>query len=156
MDKKDIIFSIFLIILILFTFLRFIKNFQKYLSTTSMMNATFSILTERKEYQNGENLKLKITNNTGKKLCFSTCFPYYLERKDEKWKSYPYIECKRDDIHNGCIEDKKDKGFELVLPREEDIEPGLHRIAVPVCVECKEGEVFKEETWFYSNEFIIK
>ncbi len=148
MNKKDVIFSIFLIILISFTFWRFANNFKKYSTTASV-----SIVTQRKDYQNGEILELKITNNSGKKFCFSTCYPYLLEKKDKAWETYKYVECDRDNIHNGCIENGKEKGFELTLPKSIS---GLHRLAVPVCSECKEGETFKEESRFYSNEFIVK
>lgn len=148
MDKKDKIFFIILIILILFIFWHFAENFKKYSTTASV-----SIVTQRKEYQSGENLKLKIMNNSGEKLCFSTCYPYFLEKKDKTWQRYPYTECDHANNHNGCVENKKVKAFELTLPNGIF---GLHRLVVPVCAECREGETFREESIFYSNDFLVK
>jgi len=149
MHRKDIVFSFLLIVFIVFTFFRFAKDLKKYF----MASASLIITTEKAEYLAGDNLRLKIKNDSGKELCFSTCYPYFLERKEENWERYNYVECKQTNIHNGCIKSEKEKAFELTLP---EVEAGLHRLVVPVCSECKPEEGFKEETEFYSNEFLIK
>lgn len=152
MSRKDLIVSIILIIFISLIFWQFSKNFKKY-SEQLIASTSVLITTEKNEYKSGENLKLKITNNSGKTLCFSACYPYFLEKKDKNWESYKYVECNIANTHDGCIDNKKIKAFELTLPQ---VQEGLHRIAVPVCSNCKLGETFKEEATVYSNEFLIK
>jgi len=151
MNKKNTVASVFLIILIVFIFWQFSKNLNKYLRYSV---ASVLIYTEKNEYLGGENLKLKIVNNSGGTLCFSSCYPYFLEKKEKDWEGYKYVECDRPNTHDGCIENKEIKAFELALPKE--IAVGLHRIVVPVCNNCKLGEVFKEGQRIYSNEFLIK
>jgi hypothetical protein len=149
MDRKNIIFSLILIVFIVFTFFRFSKNLKKYF----MASASFLITTEKTEYAVGDNLRLKIKNNYGRQLCFSTCYPYFLERKDKTWQRYSYVECSKINIHNGCIQNGIEKAFELTLPR---VQGGLHRLVVPFCADCNPDDNFKAELNFYSNEFIIK
>jgi len=151
MNKKDTLFAIILIFLISFIFWHFGKNLKRYWTSTAL--ASVSVLTQKNEYLQGENLKVKITNKSGKTFCFSTCFPYLLEKKDKTWESHKYVECNQVNIHDSCIENEKTRAFELTLPKGIS---GLHRIAIPVCSDCKEGIPFKEEAKFYSNEFVIK
>jgi hypothetical protein len=96
---------------------------------------------------------VKIKNNFGRQICFSSCYPYFLEKKNEKWESYKYAECQKFDGNGHCITAGDLKAFELTLP--EGIK-GIHRLAVPVCIGCKSQDPFKETTRFYSNEFTIK
>jgi len=153
MNKKNIAVCTVLIILIVFVFLGFFKNFKEYFKQ-SISLASVSIITEKNEYKSGDNLKLNITNNSGKTICFSSCYPYFLERKDKEWKSCNYVGCDRANIHDGCIENNKIKAFELKLPAE--VAGGsLHRIAVPVCIDCKVDDSFKESLRYHSNEFSI-
>ena len=114
MNKKNIVIYVVLIILIAFIFWQFSKNLKKYIRYSF---ASVLISTEKSKYLNGESLKLKIVNNSGETLCFSTCYPYFLEKKDKNWETYTYVECDHDNIHNGCIEDGKKKAFELTLPK---------------------------------------
>lgn len=39
------------------------------------------ISTDKEEYKEGENPKIKIRNNSAEKVCFFSCYPYYLEKK---------------------------------------------------------------------------
>lgn len=149
MDRKNIILSLILIVFIVFIFFRFSKNLKEYL----MASASFLITTEKTEYLVGDNLRLKIKNNYGKELCFSTCYPYFLERKDQNWQRYSYVECNKINIHNGCIRNNQEKAFELTLPK---VQSGVHRLVVPLCADCDLDENFQPELNFYSNEFIVK
>ena len=45
------------------------------------------IRTDKTEYQPGENLKIKIKNNFKEQICFSSCYPYLLEKKNGEWKN---------------------------------------------------------------------
>jgi len=113
------------------------------------------ITTEKQEYTILEAIKIKIENNSNKKICLdsSFCYPYYLEYKDEnEWKSPSYIECSVDYLIETCIDPKGVKAFEIV-PSEPE---GIYRLAIPVCNECNIGEAFREDQWFYSDEFIIR
>ena len=149
MNKKNAIFAPFLIILTSLIFWQFAKNLKKYFAVASA-----SVITYKNEYLSGDNLKVKIANNLGKNICFSTCYPYRLEKKDKTWQSYKYVECDRDNIHNGCVDNGKTKAFELTLP--ESIS-GTHRLAIPICsTACGEGQSFREESILYSNEFIVR
>lgn len=121
------------------------KNYQ----TTGSV----SIQTDKTEYQPGDILKVKIKNDFRKTISFSSCYPYYLERKSEKWESYNYAECQDVNENWHYIEPQKEKAFEITLP---EVSEGLHRLAIPICIGCKEKESFREDKKFYSNEFLIK
>lgn len=114
-----------------------------------------TIATYKTEYLEGENPKMKIENNSREKICFSSCYPYYLENNNGGFKSYKYGSCPKDDIVENCIEPGQAKVFELLLDKIK-IEKGTHRIAVPACIGCIFQEEFRKDKFFYSNEFIIK
>ncbi len=111
------------------------------------------IITDKTDYEGGEILKVKIRNNFRENICFSSCYPYLLERKNEKWESYKYVECHDFNGNGHCINVGKEKAFELTLPEVSD---GLHRLAIPVCIGCKKEDTFREDKRFYSNEFWIR
>jgi len=112
-----------------------------------------SIVTDKTEYESGGILKVKIKNNFGENICFSSCYPYLLENKNENWESYKYAECQKFNGNGSCIEARKEKAFELTLPEAPE---GLHRLAIPVCLGCKSEDSFQEDQRFYSNEFWIR
>jgi len=112
-----------------------------------------TIVTDKEEYKPEDNLKVVIRNDSSQKICFSSCYPYYLERRNGQWESYKYVECFDFDSNGNCIQAKKEQAFELILPK---VEEGLHRLAIPVCMGCESAEEFKEDQRFYSNEFWIK
>jgi hypothetical protein len=111
------------------------------------------IVTDKDEYTAGENLKVKIKNNFGKQICFSSCYPYLLENKNKNWRNYKYAKCQRFNGNDHCIRAGDLKAFELTLP---EAIKGVHRLAIPVCIGCKESDTFREDKKFYSNEFTIK
>jgi len=147
MEKKFL--TIILIIIIALDIAFLIWQWKNY----ALPFGSLSITTDKTEYQPGENLKVKIKNNFGENICFSVCYPYYLDRKNENWESYKYVECRDFNGNGHCIEAKKEKAFELTLPQVPD---GLHRLAIPICIGCKDKDTFKENKRFYSNEFTIK
>lgn len=111
------------------------------------------VLTDKEEYALGEDLKVKIDNDSGDKLCFSTCYPYYLERKDGDWTSYKYIDCPEEDKVDSCVDPDQVRAFELKIP---PVDKGIHRLMIQACVGCETNEVFKKEKELISNQFIIK
>jgi len=115
-----------------------------------------SISTDRREYAKGENPKIKIKNNLEKTVCFSSCYPYYLERNNGKLKPYSYSsDCLSPDLSEVCIEPGQVKAFELILDGVE-VEEAFHRVAVPACIGCALKESFRKDKIFYSNRFEIK
>ena len=111
------------------------------------------ILTDKTGYQNGGSLRIKIRNLSLRNICFSACYPYYLEIKDGQWKSYNYQACPYDDLAESCLTLLGTKTFEISLPR---VKSGIHRISVPICNNCRAGQGFEETGRFYSNEFEIE
>ncbi len=105
-------------------------------------------------YNIGENIKIKITNNLSENICFSSCYPYYLEFKTENnnWEKYKYKDCPEEDIAEKCINYRETKFFELLSKKHQT---GIHRISIPVCVDCEEGEKFEKDKEFYSIEFEV-
>ena len=146
MKNKDLVIPAILIILI---GAGLIWQEKKY----SRNALCVSIKTDKTEYQKGNILKLAISNNLRKNVCFSSCYPYLLERKDADWSEYIYQQCPESDINQFCLTASQSKFFEINLP---DVNQGNHRLVVPVCVNCKDKDNFKEDNRFYSNEFIIQ
>jgi hypothetical protein len=146
MTKRISIIIIILVIIIAISFLWF---FWERFKTPGIVSFT----TDKVEYEKGEVLKLKVKNDSLKKICFSTCYPYYLERKNSNWESYKYEECRSFNGNGHCLEAGKEKSFELTLP---SVPAGIHRLAIPVCSDCENETAFVEEKRFYSNEFTIK
>lgn len=110
------------------------------------------ITTQKTEYSIGDSLKVEVKNNLNGSICFSSCYPYYLEKKNGEWEKYQYSECPGKDLSQNCIESQESKIFELTLSGKS----GIHRISVPVCLDCREGKDFAPEKVFYSNEFEVK
>ncbi|HDL75097.1 MAG TPA: hypothetical protein ENH06_01835 [bacterium] len=146
MEKKKKIILVILIIVIILISLKFVlKN-----SETSKI----IIITDKTEYNEGENLKLKIENQSGEVLCISSCYPYLFEKKEkEEWKYYKYKECQEQNLNQKCLDSNNVKAFEIPLSLIGD---GGHRIAVPACIGCSFNQEFQEKERFYSNEFKIK
>jgi len=116
---------------------------------------TLLVLTEKPIYfPNGE-LKLTVKNVSPNNICFSSCYPYYLEvQKEKKWITYEYYEvCLHPDLIESCLEPGYAKFFSVDLP---DLAPGTHRIRVPVTISGKVSKEFRQDQIFYSNDFIIK
>lgn len=111
-----------------------------------------NVITDKTEYSNEDVLKVKIENGLKEKICFSSCYSYYFEKKNTGWESYNYPECLTENLSKECVDSKKVKAFEIKLP---PLEKGTHRLAIPVCSECNVQEKFREDKWLYSNEFII-
>ena len=116
------------------------------------------IKTDKAEYDNASVMRVKIKNYSLDNICFSSCYPYYLEWKTGplasiEWSAYPYESCSDRDLAEKCLGPLRTKSFEIDLPR---VKQGVHRISVPVCQNQGLGSEFKETGRFYSNEFEIK
>lgn len=111
------------------------------------------IITDRDAYESGSVLKLDISNLFVSNICFSSCYPYNVEYKDEGWQSYNYPGCPKPNLAETCLKPGETKRFELNVFA---LRKGNHRLAIPVCYNCKENEDFVESQKFYSNIFTIK
>lgn len=111
------------------------------------------ITTDKAVYGAGELPVITVKNNLDGNICLSSCYPYYLEKKNSDWQSYSYGECPEPDLIKRCVEPKEAMGMELKI---QALEPGLHRVALPACLNCQVGAEFTENKKFYSNEFTIK
>jgi hypothetical protein len=111
-----------------------------------------ALVTDKFEYIEGEYPKIKISNNTEETVCFSSCYPFYLERKDGEWVRYEYDKCREEEKANYCIEAGGSKTFEILTPYAE---PGIHRVHVSACLSCEEGQRFMIGENYYSNDFKI-
>jgi len=112
-----------------------------------------NVLTDNENYDIGDSLKVKIENKTENNICFSSCYPYYFEKKESAWNNYRYQKCLKDDIVENCVRPNEVKAFEVKIP---SLEKGTHRMVIPLCTECDLNNSFNENERFYSNEFIIK
>lgn len=116
------------------------------------------IITDRQEYDNGGSLRLRIRNLLAANVCFSSCYPYYLEWKADadnsgNWDVYSYQSCPYNDQIKECIGPGATKAFGISLPL---VKEGVHRFLIPTCQNCEQGEAFQESGRFYSNEFEVK
>lgn len=146
MENRDLIILIILVILIGGGLTWQEGNYSK---ETSLV----SIKTDKTDYEEQGTLKLAIKNNSWKNICFSSCYPYVLEKKNNGWLSYPYQSCSKPDVNQICLSAFQSKFFEIILPF---LDKGTHRLAVPACLNCDNKDGFREDNKFYSNEFSIK
>ena len=112
-----------------------------------------NIITDAKEYGIGDVLKVKIENNLRENICFSSCYPYNIEKKNGEWSSYLYENCPDGNLNKNCIDSRQVKAFEFVIPL---IDAGSHRLGISACIGCSANEIFEEGRKFYSNNFLIK
>lgn len=111
------------------------------------------VLTDKKEYSPGDLLKVKIQNKENQKICFSSCYPYYIQKKSGNWQNYIYEDCDKEDLVESCIEPKSVKSFELTVPV---LKKGENRLSILACIGCNVKEKFKGQENFFSNDFTIK
>ncbi len=145
---NKILFTIFIFLIIVVIVLIVIGSIFG-----SKEKANAEVLTDKEAYTPGDSLKVKIENVSEKELCFSTCYPYYIEAKKEGWKSYEYQPCSGENAVDSCVGPGEVKAFELSLPY---LKGGLHRLAIPACAGCRGRDIFEDELWLYSNQFEIK
>lgn len=115
------------------------------------------ISTQKIEYAKNESLlRLNIKNYAPVKICFSSCYPYYIQKKDGSWKDYPLAQCEESNVAADCVDSfgKIGRGIELEQWRM-FLDSDYHRLALPACIGCNAGDLFKADKTFYSNEFKI-
>jgi hypothetical protein len=125
----------------------FLSFFQK--------SGAAQISLNRAEYSPGETLEVVVENDFGQEICFSSCYPYLAEIRDQsgEWKEYVYQDCPETARAADCVPPRDLKKFRVAL---EDMPTGVHRLKVPFCLECVAGEGFQAEQALYSPVFEIK
>lgn len=119
-----------------------------------VVNQRLIATTDKREYLAEETLKVNLRNYFfSKSLCFSSCYPYFIEKGNGTWKAYKYQECQDSDKVEKCVRPGELLGFAIPLPK---IENGAHRISIPVYKDGEVGQDFEENFRFYSNIFEIK
>jgi len=113
-----------------------------------------SVKLSKQIYSRGEGVTVTVRNNSLQQVCFSSCFPYYLQKKDGEWQSYGYPECPEEDVNIPCLSAGEKKTLRFAL--EKEIKTGLHRIAIPINKGGEKGESFEEEKRIYSDPFDVK
>jgi len=110
-------------------------------------------VTDRVEYKIGDALEITIQNSLDKPICFSSCYPYLVEKRDKKgnWISYSYSACDDQDLPSNCMAAGAKKIFRLAL---DEAENGLNRLKIPVCVDCG-NQPFQADFTYYSNNFRV-
>lgn len=148
MQKKSILIIVVGIVILVLVVLVIVSLISKEKGT-----GLIEVITDKQGYKTGELLKVKIGNSSKEIVCFSSCYPYYIEKQEKGWESYRYVECPKENLAEKCVEPNKVKAFELTLP---NIEQGMHRLAISACVGCVFSQSFKEDEKFYSNNFIVE
>ncbi len=119
-----------------------------------IVNQRLVATTDKKEYLAEETLKVNIRNYFfNKDLCFSSCYPYFIEKGNGTWKAYEYQNCESSDKVEKCVRPGELLGFAIPLPK---IKNGNHRISIPVYKDGEVGQDFEESFRFYSNIFEVK
>jgi len=111
--------------------------------------------TEKKRYSATEELKVEIKNNMEESVCFSSCYPYFMQSEEGIWSNYLYPQCEKKNLVENCIEPNDTKAFGILL-NEMFVKPALHRLAIPACIGCIVGDQFRVDKILYTNEFEIK
>jgi hypothetical protein len=145
--KRKILFSILGILVLVFGY--FLVSDQ----LRTKKKGEITVITDKTEYEKTESIIVKIKNSLSKDVCFSSCYPFFFERKNERWEVYPYEKCKEVDFVENCIFSGQEKIFQI---DEIFATKGLHRLSIPVCYSCKVGDFFQQQGEIYSNEFLIK
>lgn len=116
-------------------------------------SGSVEIRTDKKVYAPGDTQVVSIKNNYGRTVCFSSCYPYRVEKRETEWKSYEYDSCSDTDVVDICLGKSETKKFKITL---DEVETGINRINIGSCVDCKIGDSFKEDKVFYSNSFEVE
>ncbi len=109
---------------------------------------------DKTEYKVGGPAEITIKNDAGKPICFSSCYPYFLEKQvGDNWQKYSYGACDEDQVAVSCIPAGKFKKFQLTL---DEAVKGLHRLAIQVCSGCAAGQKFEADLAITSNTFTVQ
>lgn len=113
-----------------------------------------SVELNKQMYNQGEEVRITIRNNSFKQACFSSCYPYYLQRKEGEWENYNYPSCPEQDVNIPCISASETKKFKFNL--FQGLHDGLHRLAIPINERGEKGKQFEEDRKVHTDPFEVK
>lgn len=110
---------------------------------------------DRGNYQVGEKLEVAVENDFGREICFSSCYPYLMEKQQENgnWEEYDYPDCSGANRAVDCVPASGRKKFRVAL---DDVAAGIHRLKINACVGCAAAGAFTTEQTIYSDIFEIR
>lgn len=117
-----------------------------------------TITTDKIEYKQGEGVKINVKNGLENPICFESCMPYWLEKKNWNW--HLNVEstrrCETNYIEE-CLEPGDTRLFGVQTSWSGyKKEPGTYRAVISLCISCIVGEAPRRDKTIYSNEFTIK
>lgn len=151
--NPKLIFYIFLIVLFVFSVFFYIYS-MKQSSTPINDYESLSIHTDKEEYDHKDKAIIIIENISDNNVCFSSCYPFYIQKKDMTWENFKYGQCLQKDVAETCINPYGKKAFEVSL-EDMGIASANHRFVVTACLNCNIGDDFRIDEIFFSNEFKV-
>ncbi len=133
------------------------------LRSTSKVNKSPSlkISLNKSEYKIGDNLKVMFANLSSKNMCFSSFYPYLMQKAQVdglkhkyNWKTYSYPKTNQKDIVKDCFKPQETKTFLIKL--DNVYQEGTYRLSIPICFGCKKGDLFRDDQNFHSEKFKIE
>lgn len=129
------------------------------IQSVSLVPGKVRVVTDKKEYRQGEQIEIEVANDMDEDVCFESCNPYYFMQKSWKsgWRSFAR-ECFVSFITE-CVKPKETKTFRGLAG--DYVENGKWVAVVPVWTECDaiegvEGTTCKIVTEIRSEEFIVR
>lgn len=115
------------------------------------------VKTDKDIYSREDKIKVTVKNNLGKPICFESCNPYWLQKKDGDWEDFTYKTCEDHYLQiKECLQPGAIKVFENpVSTYGYTMESGIYRYAVKICINCEVGGKTSGQKTIYSNEFKI-
>lgn len=112
------------------------------------------VVMDKTEYRVGDPAEVTIKNDTERQVCFSSCYPYLVEKQaGDKWLKYSYGVCDKAQVAVNCIQAGKLKKFLLTL---DEVGSGLHRLDIQICSGCDAGQNFEANLTVASNSFTVQ
>jgi hypothetical protein len=144
------------ILFILLIFSIFFYGYSLKISSVPIDNQEdLKVSTDKQEYGQNEKSIIVIENVSEKKACFSSCYPFFVQKQESTWRSYEYETCPKENIAEVCINPYGKKAFEVIL-EDQGILAGNYRFIVSACTKCNVGDRFETSEVFFSNEFKVK
>lgn len=154
MTNIKLVFYAILFILLIFSIIFY--GYSLKVSSIPVDNyEPLKISTDKQEYTPEEKAVIIIENVSDKKACFSSCYPFFVQKQESTWRSYEYGNCPKENIAEACIIPYGKKAFEVDL-KNQGILAANYRFIVSACLSCNAGEKFKTDNVFFSNEFKVK
>ncbi len=113
---------------------------------------------EKDTYSRDEMVRVKIWNLTSRRVCFSSCYPFYFWRNKNgnAWERLEYEECPFENRAVKCLAPLQVKAFEI--DNLHYLDPGKYSLNFTTCEGCREGESFslQDANYFYSQILEIR